>query len=110
MADVTGALHHEFGGKCYELRMTFGVLAKLQARHGSDLKGLLSGSVEKIPAFDVMLDGVAGALVKGGVPEEAAADLADDMLTADPELFARLLSAAFPDAVGNVVAQGKKKD
>lgn len=107
MADVTGALHHDFGGREYTLRLTFGVLAKLQAKHGTDLKGLLTGEVGKAPPFDVMLDAVSGALVKGGVSD--AEDLADDMLTADPELFSRLLAAAFPDAMGNGVRPGKRK-
>ena len=110
MADVTGALHHSFGGKEYTLRLSFGVLAKMQAKHGNDLKGLMTGEVGGVPPFDVMLDTVSGALVKGGTSEVAAADLADDMLTADPELFTRLLSAAFPDAVGNVAAPGIQKD
>lgn len=99
MADMTGALHHDFGGKSYTLRLTFGVLAKLQGRHGDDLRGLLTGAVVSAPPFAVMLDAVSEALVKGGSPRDIAADLADDMLTADPDLFTRLLSAAFPAMV-----------
>lgn len=109
MADVTGALHHSFGGREYTLRLTFGVLAKLQAKHGDDLKGLLTGEVVKAPPFDVMLDAVGGALIKGGAAADSADDLADDMLTADPELFQRLLGTAFPDAVGNGKKAGKPK-
>lgn len=101
MADVTGAVHHSFDGKDYTLRLTFAVLGKLQAKHGDDLKGLLSGKASAAPPFAVMVDAIAGALVKGGVPTGEADELADDMLTADPELFPRVMSAAFPDAVGN---------
>lgn len=108
MADVTGALHHPFNGKEYTLRMSFGVIAKLQAKHGSDLKGLLIGKTEGTPPFDVMLDAIAESLMKCGQPDDGIADLADDMLSADPELFARLLTTAFPDAVGNGAAPKKK--
>lgn len=105
MADVTGALHHQFGGNSYTLRLTYGVLAKLQGRHGLDLKGLLTGKAGEVPPFDVMLDVVALSLEKGQkIAAEEAADLADDMLSAEPKIFESLMAAAFPDAMGNAQA------
>ncbi len=106
MADVTGTVHHQYGGKEYTLRLTFGVLAKLQAKHGDDLNGMLTGGRSKAPSFGIMLDAVSGALAKGGTTGDLEV-LADDMLSADPDLFARLMAAAFPDAVGNDKAPGK---
>ncbi len=112
MADVTGALAHSFGGQEYSLRLTLGGIAKLQAKHGNDLGGLLSGKVEQVPPFGIMLDMIAVSLEKGHklAPDEAA-ELADEMMTADKGVFERLMKAAFPDAVaGNVPApKGKAK-
>jgi len=110
MSDVTGALHHEFGGKAYTLRLTLGGIAKLQGRHGNDLGGILSGGVEGTPPFAVMIDTVAVALEKGeGMASEDAAELADDMLTASKTLFESLLRAAFPETAGNADAPKARK-
>lgn len=110
MADVTGALHHDFAGKTYRLRLTWGVLADLQGKHGDDFLSRLEVVAGKLPPFALMIDIVAGALVKGERMDEAdARDLADDMLTADPELVSRLLLAAFPDAGGNGSAAASKR-
>lgn len=108
MADVTGALHHKFGKTTYTLRLTYGVLGKLQGLHGRDLKGLLTDP-GAVPPFDVMVDVVALALEKGhGIKADKAADLADEMLSADPGLVARVMTTAFPDASGKgAAAQGK---
>lgn len=104
MADVTGALHHEFGDTTYCLRLTLGGIAKLQGKHGNDIGGLLSGKFDApegepapIPPFDIMIEMIAAALVKGEkLPEDQALDLADDMLTEDQALAGRLMEAAFP--------------
>lgn len=110
MSDVTGTLHHQFGGREYALRLTIGGIARLQAKHGADLGGLLTQTEDaapKIPDFAVMLDIIQVALEKGGVAPDGSADLADDMLTADIELASRLLQAAFPAAAKG--ARGKAK-
>lgn len=105
MSDVTGALHHQFGGKEYTLRLTLGGIGKLQGKHGNDLGGLLSGKVSDVPPFGIMIDMIAVALEKGSkLPASEAADLADDMMTADKGVFERLMKAAFPDASGNAEA------
>ncbi|MFC3059515.1 hypothetical protein [Paenirhodobacter populi] len=110
MADVTGALHHTFGGKEYTLRLTWGVLAEIQAAHGDDFLDRLSNQDGKTPPFALMIDIAAKALAKGEkMPAIEASDLADDMLTADPELIGRLMVAALPDASGNAVGAGKRK-
>ena len=110
MADVTGALSHSFGGKQYALRLTLGGIAKLQAKHGNDLGGLLSGKVETVPPFGIMIDMIAVALEKGQkMGADEAADLADEMMTADKGVFERLMKAAFPDAdPGNADAPRRK--
>lgn len=108
MADVTGALHHDFGGRGYSLRLTLGGIAKLQGKHGNDLGGLLTGTAEGTPSFAIMIDMVAAALEKGErLPADEAADLADDMLTADKRLVERLMKAAFPETAGNDEAPKK---
>lgn len=109
MADVTGTLHHSFGGQMFKLRLTWGVLAELQERHGKDFLARLDVPEGGLPEFALLIDIAALALAKGdGVPEDRARDVADDMLTADPSLIQRLIASAFPDAVGNVKKAAKK--
>lgn len=105
MSDVTGALHHDFGGRSYTLRLTLGGIGKLQGRHGNDLGGLLSGGIEGIPPFSLMIDIVAVALEKGErmAPDEAQ-DVADDIITADQSVFEKLMRAAFPGDAGKAKA------
>ena len=103
MADVTGTLHHTYGGKSFTMRLTWGVLAALQARHGNDFLSRLDVGAGSLPEFALLIDIAALALAKGeGIHEDQARDIADDMLTADPGLIQRLIASAFPDAVGNV--------
>lgn len=114
MADVTGALHHEFGDRTYCLRLTMAGLGRLQDKHGNDMGGLLSDSAAAIPSFSVLVDLAAVALEKGErMAADEAADLADDMLTADPGLSGRLMHAAFPEmfrgAAGNAEAPARKR-
>lgn len=110
MADVTGTLHHDFGGKNYRLRLTWGVLADLQGEHGEDFLSRLDAGEGKLPPFGLMIDIVAKALAKGeGMTAVEADGIADDMLTSDPELVSRLIQAAFPEAVGNVKPAARRK-
>ena len=100
MADVTGALHHEFQGKSYTLRITMRGLAQLQDMHGADLGGLLSGGGGAIPFLAPSLDLISVALQRGeGMDKAEADDLADEMFTADRNFAQRVLAAAFPDVV-----------
>lgn len=101
MSDVTGALHHEFGGRSYTLRLTLGGIGKLQGKHGNDLGGLLTGGIQGIPPFSLMIDVVAVALEKGErMSSDEAQDVADDIITADQSVFEKLMKAAFPDPSG----------
>lgn len=114
MADVTGALHHEFGGRTYCLRLTMAGLGRVQDRHGNDLGGLLSDDASAVPPFSVLVLLVAVALEKGErIGADDAADLADEMMTADPGLSGRLLHAAFPGMFkggpGNAKAPARKR-
>ncbi|MCL4065343.1 hypothetical protein M3484_01970 [Pseudomonas sp. GX19020] len=100
MADVTGALHHDFRGKSYTLRMTMRGLAQMQEKHGNDLGGLLSegGDKSAVPPLAPALDLISIALQRGeGLDAEEADNLADEMMTADRNLGGRVLAAAFPD-------------
>ena len=107
MADVTGALHHEFQGKSYTMRITMRGLAHLQGLHGNDLGGLLSAGGSDIPALRPSLDLVSVALQRGeGIDQPEADDLADEMFTADRTLAGRVLAAAFPDAVAEEAPAG----
>lgn len=112
MADVTGALHHDFGGKTYTLRLTMATLGKLQGVHGNDLGGLLTGKAEGVLSFTMLVDIVAAGLQKGGGADaETSGELADEMLTADQGIVTRLMEASFPALTnaGNVKAPKAKR-
>lgn len=110
MADITGSLHREFRGRTYTLRLTPLGLARLQADHGNDLGGVLSGAAGDFPPFAVLVGIVSEALKKGeGMAEAEAQELADDMLAADVGLAGAVLEAAFPDQRGNAAAPRKAK-
>ena len=107
MADATGALHHEFNGKTYTLRLTMRGLAVLQDMHGSDLGGLLSDGGSAMPMLAPALDLISVALQRGeGIAKEEADDLADEMMTADRNLTQRIMAAAFPDVAATVPGAG----
>lgn len=102
MAAVTGILTHEFQGRDYALHLTLGGIAKLQGRHGNDLGGLLSGKIEGVPPFGLMIEVLSVALQRGEqMPADEADDLADLMLTKNPQLVERLMVTAFPSIAGN---------
>ncbi|SOC11454.1 hypothetical protein SAMN05877809_105290 [Rhodobacter sp. JA431] len=104
MADVTGTCRHQFGGKSYSLRLTWGVMAKLQAEYGEDFLDRLEIKGNAIP-FALMIAIIGESLIKGEkMGKDEAYDLADDFVSSDPELIGRVVKAAFPDAevsVGN---------
>lgn len=119
MADVTGALHHEFAGRTYCLRITMLGLAALQDQYGDDIGGLLSGKFDPsedgkpapIPPFRIMVDLVKVALIKGEkMTDDEALELADDMATDQRDLGVLALRAAFPPpaAAGNGPARKRK--
>lgn len=93
----TGLVTVPFDGRDYALRLTWAGLAQLQDLHPDMVGAMLSGR-DAVPSMRFALDAVRIALVKGGTDATAAADIADEMLTADPGLIARLLTAAFPSA------------
>lgn len=110
MIDPTGALEVEHGDKTYCLRLTMRGIARLQARHGRNLAGLLDGSAGDIPDMAAVLDLVSEALQKGeGIKAAEADDLADELATADPMVVGRILGAAFPDLEGNAPKKGAKR-
>lgn len=98
MADVTGALREDFGGKTYEFKLTARVIAKLQAVHGNNVAGLLDGTAGAIPNFGAVLDLVALSLQMGSkLSDDEAEEIADAMLMQDTEIVGRIIRAAFPD-------------
>lgn len=99
MADVTGTLHRDFGGKTYGLRLTMRDIAKLQDRHGLDLGGVLTGKSLDVIHFGLPLDVVALALMRGSkLSADDAAEISDELMTADQTIFAQLMEAVFPSA------------
>lgn len=103
MADATGTVHQEFGGKTYELRLTMRSIAALQEKYGNSVAGLLDGTAGEIPNFGALLDLVSLALQRGSKIDSADADdLADEMMSEDTEIVGRIITAAFPDAGGDV--------
>lgn len=110
MADITGVLRQTSGARTYALRLTPSGIARLQAEHGNDLGGVLSGEAGKFPPFGVLLGIVTEALKKGeGLGEEEARELADDLMAEDIELASRVLAASFPGTGGNGRKAGKPK-
>jgi hypothetical protein len=107
MIDPTGAVEIQFGGKTYAMRLTMRGIARLQAKHGRTLAGLLDGTQGDFPDMGVVLDLVSEALQRGeGLDSASADDLADEIATADASIIGRIMASAFPDAEGN--AQRKK--
>lgn len=101
MAAFTGELNVAHNGRDLTLRLTLAGLARLQDKYGPDIAGLLdeNRSDEEILPFGIMLDVISVSLQKGmRMPEDEAEELADDILSADPDVLGRLLSAAFPSA------------
>jgi len=113
MSDITGTIHEVYDGKSYDLRLTMRGIATLQSEYGANVAGLLDGSAGDLPDFNALLSLVSIAIQKGSDMEPVAADeLADDLLTKDPEIVSRIISAAFPDQKeqksGNVKKPRKK--
>jgi hypothetical protein len=102
MIDPTGAVEIVFGGKTYAMRLTMRGIARVQAKHGRTLGGLLDGAPDDFPDMSVVLDLVSEALQRGeGLDAAAADDLADEIATADATIIGRIMASAFPDAAGN---------
>lgn len=109
-ADVTGTVRETFDGTEYSLRLTMRGLAKLQAKHGANVAGLLDGTAGNPPNMEPLLDMVSEALQKGhGLEQAEADDVADELLTADLGLVERLIQAAFPDAEVSVEKGNRKR-
>lgn len=100
MADVTGALHVTHNGQQYTLRLTMRVIAELQSRFGNNIAGILDGSAGDFPDMNAVLAVVESALIKGtpGIDAAKAAEIADDLLSADMGVISNLMVAAFPEA------------
>ena len=110
MADVTGTVREEYAGNEYRMRLTWRSIATLQAEYGNNVSGLLDGTAGDNPPFAPMLDIISLALQKGEKMEASRADdLADEMLTANPDLLERVLKTAFPDAVVEGAKSGNAK-
>lgn len=95
MAMATGEIEVGHDGKLYRLRLTFGVLARLQERYGHESMARMFGAEDGVPNFGACIALVELALQRHH--PEADAQLADDMVTADPDIIRRLQEAAFPD-------------
>lgn len=107
MADITGTIREDFGGKVYELRLTMRGLARLQDKYGNNVAGLLDGTQGNIPNFGALIDLVAVSLV--GVDTGDADEVADNILTSDTEIVGRIIAAAFPVADAGKKKPGPKK-
>lgn len=100
--DTRGTLHITAGGRAYKLWMGMSVLADMQALHGADalekVEPPAGAGPNWMPPLAIILDLVRGSL-KRFHAEEIASDpyLADDILAENPEMFAELMAAAFPD-------------
>jgi secreted protein with Ig-like and vWFA domain len=109
MKNPTGSLEYEFGGESHEMRLTMRGIARLQAKHGRTLAGVLDGTVGDIPDMAVVLDIISESLQRAGMDAAKADDLADEIATADPAIIGSILQTAFPDTEGNGKAKAKAK-
>lgn len=109
MADVTGTLRRDLGGKTYAMRLTPLGIAALQDRYGNDFLAQIE-KTQGLPNLRLFVDIVAEALIKGeGMTREEAHPLADDLVAGDLSLPLEIIQAAFPAAEGTVpAAQGEK--
>ena len=114
MADITGTLCVQHGGRTYALRLTMRSIATLQGEFGNDLGGLLTGK-GTVPDVSLCLRVVELALC-GGTPgtvdtigDIPVPALADELLTADFGIFERLMGAAFPDQVAGAKPGNAKR-
>lgn len=109
MTDPTGAVEVELGGETYSLRLTMRGIARLQAKHGRNLAGMLDGTAGDVPDMEAVLDLVSEALQRGhGLPAKEADDIADELATANPMIVGTILAGAFPDAEGNARPKAKR--
>jgi len=109
MAD--GTVTTDIGGKSYDLQLSFRAIARLQAKHGRNVAGLLDGTAGDIPDMAAVLDVLSEAIQRGsGVEASVADDLADELMSANSAILGPVLLTAFPDAPGgNGKAAGKHK-
>lgn len=94
MAVAFGEIDVDHNGKVYSLRLTMRGLASLQDEFGHNLDPILSLKPGQLPHFGVCLRVVELALQKHH--PDATKDLADDILSDDMGVFARVIAAAFP--------------
>jgi hypothetical protein len=109
MAVAFGEVDVEHGGKTYTLRLTMRGVAALQDEFGQNLDPILSLKSGQLPHFGVCLRVVELALQKHH--PDATKDLADDILSDDMGVFARVIAAAFPqpDAAASGGAEPGKR-
>jgi hypothetical protein len=104
MADITGSLTVEHGGRSYSLRLTMRGLASLQAEFGNSLGGMLDGEANAIPNFALLLRIVEVAL--GNVDDKE--QVADALLSDDVTIVERIMAASFPALVDGASGNGKR--
>lgn len=99
MANAKGTFLAKAGGVSYTLSLGFSGLADLQAEHGQDVLEKLEppegASAQWVPDFAIVVSLVLVALQRNH-SEEATRWTVDDLIQENPDLFDKLLSAAFP--------------
>jgi hypothetical protein len=95
-------------GTHYRLWLTMRAVATLQDEFGQDLAPIVNLREGDLPHFGACLRVVELALKRHH--PDAGPDIADDLFSADPTLFGRLIQAAFPPSVAeNSDAPAPKK-
>ena len=102
---MLGEITASLGDRDYVLRLTMRSLAALQDEFGQELKPIMGLAEGELPSFKACLRLVELALQKHH--PDAGPDVADDILTAEMDIIARLIEAAFPDA--GAKSEGKQK-
>lgn len=106
MTDPRGILTVTAGGADYRLHFGFSSIAELQAIHGTDVfkmmeppPGAAPDWVPDGPVFQVIVDAVRLSLHRfHREAVEADPYLVDDLIRENPDVYARLQAAAFPQA------------
>ncbi|MFB2530715.1 hypothetical protein ACEYYA_00940 [Paracoccus sp. p3-h83] len=87
------------GDRILTLQLTMLAMADLQDKYGADLGPLGAINADSAPPFRAMVDVVAAALRRHHRDIDHLS-VADDLLTDDLTIFARLMAVSFPQPEG----------
>lgn len=110
MTDPRGALKVTAGGNEYTLWLGMSVLADLQDKHGNDVLNQVDAPADAganwLPPLRIVVDLLLGALQR--YHPDADKYTVDEIMADAPDVFERLMAAAFPDPQGGNAKRPKR--